>query len=227
MKKLVLPLNIIFLGLSLVFDIALMITHLYPLKVTASVLFMLAGAVNLIYALIYFPDKKVSSITLTVGVFFALCADIAINLNFIAGAAIFALGHICYFIAYSVIQKPRAADFIPAMIIFVPVALFMMFSPLLDFGSVMMKIIGITYAFIISVMTGKSIMNCVRVKNKFNFILALGSTLFLISDIMLLMAYFSEIDFPFSNFCLALYYPGQCLIANGLAHLKHDIKSAS
>ncbi len=32
MKKLVLPLNIIFLGLSLVFDIALMITHLYPLK---------------------------------------------------------------------------------------------------------------------------------------------------------------------------------------------------
>lgn len=220
MKKLVLPLNIIFLGLSLVFDIALMITHLYPLKVTASVLFMLAGAVNLIYALKYFPDKKASSITMTVGVFFAMCADIAINLNFIAGAAIFALGHICYFIAYSVIQKPRVTDFIPAMIIFVPVALFMIFSPLLDFGSVMMKIIGITYAFIISVMTGKSIMNCIRVKNRFNFILALGSTLFLISDIMLLMAYFSEIDFPFSNFCLALYYPGQCLIANGLAHLK-------
>lgn len=223
MKKLVLPLNIIFLGLSLVFDIALMITHLYPLKVTASVLFMLAGAVNLIYALKYFPDKKASSITLTVGVFFAMCADIAINLNFIAGAAIFALGHICYFIAYSVIQKPRVTDFIPAMIIFVPVALFMIFSPLLDFGSVMMKIIGITYAFIISVMTGKSIMNCIRVKNRFNFILALGSTLFLISDIMLLMAYFSEIDFPFSNFCLALYYPGQCLIANGLAHLKTAI----
>lgn len=49
---------------------------------------------------------------------------------------------------------------------------------------------------------------------------ALGSVLFLISDIMLLMAHFSEIDFPFSNFCLALYYPGQCLIANGLAHIK-------
>ena len=86
MKKLVLPLNIILLGLSLVFDIALMITHLYPLKITASVFFMLAGAVNLIYALKYFPARKLPSITLTIGVFFAMCADIAINLNFIAGA---------------------------------------------------------------------------------------------------------------------------------------------
>ena len=51
MKKLVLPLNIIFLGLSLACDTALIITHLYPIKITASVFFMLAAAVNLIYAL--------------------------------------------------------------------------------------------------------------------------------------------------------------------------------
>ena len=220
MKKLVLPLNIIFLGLSLACDVALIITHLYPLKVTASVFFMLAAAVNLIYALKYFPDKKQPSIALTVGVFFAMSADIVINLNFIAGAAIFALGHICYFIAYSVMQKPRLSDFITALIIFIPIASFMMFSPLLDFGTIMMKIIGISYALIICIMTGKSIMNFIRIKNRFYFILTLGSVLFLVSDIMLLMAYFSKIDFPFSNFCLALYYPGQCLIANGLAHLK-------
>lgn len=220
MKKLVLPLNIVFLGLSLACDVALIITHLYPLKVTASVFFMLAAAVNLIYALKYFPARKLPSITLTIGVFFAMCADIAINLNFIAGAAIFALGHICYFIAYSVMQKPRLSDFITALIIFIPIASFMMFSPLLDFGTIMMKIIGISYALIICIMTGKSIMNFIRIKNRFYFILTLGSVLFLVSDIMLLMAYFSKIDFPFSNFCLALYYPGQCLIANGLAHLK-------
>lgn len=181
---------------------------------------MLAGAVNLIYALKYFPARKLPSITLTIGVFFAMCADIAINLNFIAGAAIFALGHICYFIAYSVMQKPRLSDFITALIIFIPIASFMMFSPLLDFGTIMMKIIGISYALIICIMTGKSIMNFIRIKNRFYFILTLGSVLFLVSDIMLLMAYFSKIDFPFSNFFLALYYPGQCLIANGLAHLK-------
>ena len=92
MKKLVLPLNIIFLGLSLACDTALIITHLYPIKITASVFFMLAATVNLIYALKYFPDKKLPSVILTVGVFFAMSADIAINLNFIAGAAIFALG---------------------------------------------------------------------------------------------------------------------------------------
>ena len=212
MKKLVLPLNIIFFGLSLACDTALIITHLYPIKITASVFFMLAATVNLIYALKYFPDKKLPSVILTVGVFFAMSADIAINLNFIAGAAIFALGHICYFIAYSLMQKPRPTDFIPAMIIFIPIVLFMMFSPLLDFGSV-----------IICIMTGKAIMNFIRIKNRFNLILALGSVLFLISDIMLLMAYFSKIDFPFSNFCLALYYPGQCLIANGLAHIKTAI----
>ena len=196
MKKLVLPLNIIFLGLSLACDTALIITHLYPIKITASVFFMLAAAVNLIYALKYFPDTKLPSVILTVGVFFAMSADIAINLNFIAGAAI---------------------------IIFIPIVLFMMFSPLLDFGSSLMKIIGISYAVIICIMTGKAIMNFIRIKNRFNLILALGSVLFLISDIMLLMAYFSKIDFPFSNFCLALYYPGQCLIANGLAHIKTAI----
>lgn len=223
MKKLVLPLNIIFLSLSLACDTALIITHLYPIKITASVFFMLAAAVNLIYALKYFPDKKLPSVILTVGVFFAMSADIAINLNFIAGAAIFALGHICYFIAYSLMQKPRPTDFIPAIIIFIPIVLFMMFSPLLDFGSIMMKIIGISYAVIICIMTGKAIMNFIRIKNRFNLVLALGSVLFLISDIMLLMAHFSEIDFPFSNFCLALYYPGQCLIANGLAHIKTAI----
>ncbi len=81
MKKLVLPLNIIFLGLSLACDVALIITHLYPLKVTASVFFMLAATVNLIYALKYFPDKKQPSIALTVGVFFAMSADIVINLR--------------------------------------------------------------------------------------------------------------------------------------------------
>lgn len=117
-------------------------------------------------------------------------------------------------------QKPRLSDFITALIIFIPIASFMMFSPLLDFGTIMMKIIGISYALIICIMTGKSIMNFIRIKNRFYFILTLGSVLFLVSDIMLLMAYFSKIDFPFSNFCLALYYLGQCLIANGLTHLK-------
>ena len=45
MKKLVLPLNIILLGLSLACDTALIITHLYPIKIAASVFFMLAAAV--------------------------------------------------------------------------------------------------------------------------------------------------------------------------------------
>ena len=53
MKKLVLPLNIIFLGLSLACDTALIITHLYPIKITASVFFMLAAVVNLILSLIH------------------------------------------------------------------------------------------------------------------------------------------------------------------------------
>lgn len=61
MKKLVLPLNIIFLGLSLACDTALIITHLYPIKITASVFFMLAAVVNLIYALKYFPDCYLTS----------------------------------------------------------------------------------------------------------------------------------------------------------------------
>lgn len=222
MKKAAVYLNIVFLALSLAFDIALIISGIYALKVTASVMFMLAAIVNLIYIYKCVSLKKAQATVLTIGVFFAMSADIAINLSFIAGAVLFAIGHICYTVSYSIMQKFRPSDLVPSSIIFVPCALFMVLFPGFDYGGAAMEALCLVYGAIISVMAGKAIMNFLREKNRLNLVLALGSVLFVISDIMLLMGSFSSVNAPFGKFCISIYYPAQCLLANAFLHAKAE-----
>lgn len=171
MKKAAVCLNIIFIVLSLALDIALIITNIKVFKFTASVAFMIAATVNLIYVFKCVPSAKRPAVILTAGVFFAMSADIAIELNFIMGAALFAIGHICYIVSYSLMRKFRPTDLIPAAVFFVPCSLFMVLFPGFDYGGVAMEVLCIIYAVIISVMAGKAVMNFIRKKA--------GSALFL------------------------------------------------
>lgn len=226
MKKTVFLLNILFIALSLILDIALIISGLYPFKVPASVCFMAAALVNLYYVLKYIPQMKNAAIPLTLGVAFAMSADIVIYLNFIGGAVLFAAGHISYIICYCILQRFRLSDLIPAIALFVPCSLFMILFPAFNYGGTAMELMCLAYALIISVMTGKAVMNRFRKKTALNLFLALGSILFLISDIMLLMSSFTDSGIPFEKLCLSIYYPGQCLIAHGFYHAEnHRLKS--
>ena len=83
-----------------------------------------------------------------------------------------------------------------------------------------MEALCLIYAVIISVMAGKAVMNFLRVKSRLSLILALGSVLFVISDIMILMHGFSSIEAPFDELCVSIYYPAQCLLANAFLHAK-------
>lgn len=220
MKKAAVYLNIIFIALSLALDIALIITGIKVFKFTASVAFMIAATVNLIYVFKCVFSAKKAAILLTAGVFFAMSADIAIEFSFIAGAVLFAIGHICYIVSYSLMQRFRPTDLVPAAVLFVPCSLFMVLFPGFDYGGVAMEVLCLIYAVIISVMAGKAVMNFLREKSRLCLILALGSILFVISDIMLLMHGFSSIEAPFDELCVSIYYPAQCLLANAFLHVK-------
>lgn len=79
---------------------------------------------------------------------------------------------------------------------------------------------------IISVMVAKSLGNAVREKDVFTGMIAIGSVLFFVSDMMLLLAWFSTIEGRWtSNVCMAAYYPALCLLAGSMVvYLKKNRK---
>ena len=88
-------------------------------------------------------------------------------------------------------------------------------TPFLDFRNAMTQDIGCVYAVIISFMVGKAISNLVNENNFVNRIIGIGSILFLISDLMLMLHVFGNISGA-NDLCLATYYPAQFLLAFSL-----------
>ena len=75
-------------------------------------------------------------------------------------------------------------------------------------------------------MVAKSLGNAVREKDVFTGMIAIGSVLFFVSDMMLLLAWFSTIEGRWtSNVCMAAYYPALCLLAGSMVvYLKKNRK---
>ena len=104
MKKLVLPLNIVFLGLSLAFDIALMITHLYPLKITGKRFLYACRCSKPDIRLEIFSGQETAVNYSDYRCVLCHVCGYSDKPELYRRRGIFALGHICYFIAYSVKQ---------------------------------------------------------------------------------------------------------------------------
>ena len=76
---------------------------------------------------------------------------------------------------------------------------FILVFPYIVFDVAVLKYVVLAYAVIISAM------------------IAVGSVLFFISDMMLLLAWFSTIEGRWtSNVCMAAYYPALCLLAGSM-----------
>ena len=183
------------------------------LKSILSFGFVLIGAINLFFALKNKTEHKKFAITIFIGLVLAMLGDIVLELHFILGALVFALGHVFFFISYCFNSKFEVKNLIYSAIIFVPVTTFMLFAPIFDFGGIVMQIVCIFYALVISLMTGKAIANFAKNKNTLNLVIMLGSLLFLVSDFVLLLNVFSEISKGFKFMCIATYYPAECTLA--------------
>ncbi len=182
------------------------------MKSVTSAIFVLMGAVNVVYLVLNKnKDYRFPAIMLT-GLVFAMLGDIILEVEFIVGAALFAVGHIFFFVAYCFLQKFSWKDLIYGAVILIPSVLFITLAPIFDFGGVMMEIVCVIYAIIISLMVGKGIANTVKEFSWQNLIIMVGSILFFFSDLMLLLNIFAGLPYV-GTLCLATYYPAEALLA--------------
>lgn len=189
------------------------------LKGLASGLFLVLGALNLIYAFKTKTKERMYAIFMVVGLFFSMLGDILLNVEFIAGAALFAVGHIFYFVAYYFVEKFKTLDLIICGSLAIVSTLIVTFVKAFDFGSHIMEAVIVIYAIIISTMLGKAITNLIRKQDQKNVLVVIGSALFFFSDLMLLLNVFLPTNgLVFDVLCLATYYPAQCVLAASLLY---------
>lgn len=191
-------------------------TSQFWIKCITSAGFFLLGALNLFYIFKAKAPEKKFGIIMLVGLFFAMLGDIILEIHFIAGALLFAVGHVFYFIAYCQLSPFHWHDLIASACIFVPATLLLTLAPFFDFGGVVMQLICILYALIISCMVGKAIVNFIKRKSLLTLIIMIGSILFFISDFVLVLNVFSNVSGSFWFMCLATYYPAECFLAYSL-----------
>ena len=188
------------------------------LKITCCSVFVVLGLVNLIFTLCYNRKAWKFSLGIAVGLIMAISGDYYLGVDFVLGASLFALAHVCYFSAQSILISFKLRDLIPSLILFASIGSFLMFCPLLDFGGMVNQIVCLVYALIISMMTGKAISNFIREKNAVTTVLVIGCSLFLFSDLMLCASWFMDTGRITSILCMVAYYPAEILLAHAVYH---------
>ena len=185
----------------------------FTLKCVCSGLFALLGLINLVYALKTRQKNAKFFVGMAAGLVLAMLGDVFIGYDFIIGAGTFALGHICFVIAYCFLQKPQLLDGIISGILFLGGGAFLLFSPLLTFDEPVFRVVCIVYALIISTMLGKAIGNFVKKRSLFTGTIALASALFFFSDLMLVLDWFVGRWNWTDHACMGTYYPALCFLA--------------
>lgn len=212
-KTIFMCLNIMLILSIVLGDISYITFDTLLAKSLTSGLFVLLGGVNLLYLISNKNNNLKFPIIMLVGLAFAMCGDIVLEVEFIVGAALFAIGHIFYFVAYCFLQKFKWVDLLYGAAIFIPSVIFITAIPIFDFGGALMEIVCVVYAIIISCMVGKAISNLVEKRTIQNILVVIGSILFFFSDLMLLLNIFASLPKVVGVLCLATYYPAEFLLA--------------
>lgn len=212
-KNLIYYINLVFIVLIMIGDVLYLELGTLICKSITSALFVMLGLVNLIYAFKRGETNKKFSITILTGLFFAMLGDILLQINFIIGAILFAIGHIIFFASYICLNSFKLTDLCYGIAIIIPAILIITLAPFFDFKGNTMKILCIAYAIIISFMVGKAISNFIAKRTQTNMVVLLGSVLFFFSDLMLLFHKFAGGKKVFSYLCLLTYYPAEILLA--------------
>ena len=175
--------------------------------------FVLMGLVNLALALTRKSPRIRYAATMAAGLLLACLGDILIGPSFVIGAALFALGHVCFLLAYCVLSRIRPLDLPVGGGIFIAAACFVLFAPILHFSEGYMQVVCLVYALIISLMVGKAIGNFARKPSLLTAVILVGSILFFFSDLMLVIDWFAGGGRISGLLCMGTYYPAECLLA--------------
>ncbi len=185
----------------------------FTLKCICSGLFALLGFVNLGYAIITKQSNIKFYIGMNAGLFLAFLGDVLIGYDFIIGAATFALGHVCFVVAYCFIERMKLLDYIISAVLFLGCLIFLLFCPLLNFEVPIFRVVCVVYSLIISVMLGKASGNFIRAKNAVMGTTFFASALFFFSDLMLVFDWFIGLWSWTDHACMGTYYPALCFLA--------------
>ena len=215
-KNFIFLFNIAFLILQITGTLVYMfVGNPYMWKTFASLTFLIGGIVNLVYVFCNKEEFKANSnfkYFMIIGLFFAMLGDILLIDYFIIGAALFAVGHVWYFCAYTTIGKVNMKDFLCSLAIFIVCIAIILFVPIFEYNGMLWVIL--IYAFVISIMLGKSVANYFfNAKNVTSLIIMIGSIMFFLSDMMLLFNVFGGVGEWADILCLLFYYPAQYLLA--------------
>lgn len=229
MKKTFNILNAVLILLVLVGDVLYLTIGGLAIKSVTSAGFVLIGIVNLVYIILNKQIDLKFPIIMLLGLVFAMLGDIILEIEFIVGAALFAIGHVFFFVSYCFISKFKWIDLAYGAIIFVPAVLFITLAPIFDFGGILMELVCVIYAVIISCMVGKAVSNLIKERSILNIIIAIGSFLFFFSDLMLLLNVFANLPKVVDILCLVTYYPAECMLGYAimLANKKRAEKQAN
>ncbi len=209
-------LNLLFFFLTWAGGILFAIQRGLETKIPASFCFLFLGCINTAFLLKHTQKDRGFALSMLAGLFFGFLADIVLQLHFLGGAAIFALGHVCYVIAYFCLLSRGRGDCLCCLSIMLPSSALVLFLPVLDFGATFMQAVVLGYAVIISLMSGKAWSNYRRSPSPLTKCILLGSLLFFFSDFILLFAYFTDIGRIANILCLTTYYPGQAILASSI-----------
>lgn len=211
MKKLLIGTNIVMFIIMLIFDVRYMLDRALSIKFVASSMFVIAGMMNLAYCIKQRVNLKFPLWMMT-GVVYAMLGDLFILTNFYLAATTFALAHIFYFVSYCMLEKINRRDWLYGISFPAIAVVVLSVMPGLTFGSPLIKGICYVYSMIMTLMLGKALSNLSATNTPINKVIAIGSTLFFISDFMLLLDRFGGISAA-GYACLGIYYPAQFVLA--------------
>ena len=214
-------LNKIVFGLNIALIVALCVINFFyqradfndTLKFIGSSCFAAQGLINLFYA---YKTKQANMkffVIMAIGLIFAMAGDVAIEFMFVAGAGLFAVGHVWFIFAYCALNDFKWKDLIYGGVIFAGAGLFILLFKGLKFNPEFMKWVCLIYALIISIMLGKAISNLVRERSVLNILLVVGAVLFFFSDLMLLLNNFMGTLSWTLHACLGTYFPALSILA--------------
>lgn len=186
-------------------------------KATVSSLFVLLGAVNLVYALLRRAGRTFSMAMLA-GLAFAMAGDVLLGRSFKLGAGMFAVGHVMYFVSFCCVEKLRRRDMLAGLAIAASSVLLLHFGRMFRFRSAVQKEICMGYAAVISLMVGKAMGNFAGRRTAARGLMAVGSAMFFFSDLMLALRMFGGAPSLAGSLCLLTYYPAQALLAHAVYH---------
>ncbi|GEM_PF-177381 len=222
--------NIVFAALIVVAAVLYMVIDCsqYVFKPIASSLFVFCGVFNLVFVFCVLEIRRNVPfiVSMMMGLVFACLGDILLIDHFVIGAALFAIGHIFFFVSFVCLTGFKLRDFLIGLAIFAVVLCLVLFAPFFDFGN--MKILVIAYAFVISFMLGKAVGNVFFAENRqVHLLIMLGALLFFVSDFMLMIYLFGGKFIVFDILCLATYYPAEFLLAFSIFYVATNFTGRS